>query len=307
MKSWVAWTGAIALPLFGWVAAIPAFKTPEKYKLTEEVREREFGTDVQLERGKVRYYLVGPDTAETVVLVHGFSVPSYVWGPTFRALSDAGFRVLRFDMFGRGLSDRPRARYNRDFYVRHVGELLDSLRINKPVTVVGLSLGGPVVAAFAAEHPERVNDIVLIDPTTRPRDAGVLKYPLVGGWVAHTMWLHKAAEAQLDDFYQPERFSHWTELYEEQMQFRGFGRALVSTLRHFASKDPSPDYDALAAQKKPVLVIWGEHDRTTPVSEAEPLRKRLGAELFMVPEAGHLPHYEQPRVVNPKLIEFLRQ
>jgi pimeloyl-ACP methyl ester carboxylesterase len=188
------------------VAAIPAFKSPEKHAITDEVRNAEFGSYVQLEEGKVRYDLVGSDTTETIVLVHGFSVPSYVWGPTFNAISDAGFRVLRFDMFGRGLSDRPRVRYDRDFYVHHVGELLDSLRITQPVTLVGLSMGGAVVAAFAAEHPERVNDVVLIDPTTQPRDIGIFKYPIIGGWVANTFWMPEAAERQLDDFYDHERF-----------------------------------------------------------------------------------------------------
>lgn len=307
MKTWAAWAGAISVTLLGWLAAVPAFKSPEKAKITDEVRDAALGSFATLNDGKVRYELIGRDTAETVVLVHGFSVPAYVWGPTFRDLSAAGFRVLRFDMFGRGLSDRPRERYDRDFYVNHVGELLDSLRITQPVTLAGLSMGGAVVAAFAAEHPDRVKDVILVDPVTRPSDGGKLTWPIVGSWIAHTSWLHEAPDRQLDDFYQPERFSSWPEFYHEQMLFRGFGRSLRSTMRHFMSRDPMPDYRALAAQRKPVLLIWGEHDRTTPIADAGPLRDVLDAEFFPVPEAGHLPHYERPELVNPKLIEFLRR
>ena len=305
MRPWVAYAGAVVLPLVGWIAAIPAFKSAEKYELNDKARAAEYGSYVPLEDGKVRYELIGRDTAHTVVLVHGFSVPSYVWGPTFRDLSEAGFRVLRFDMFGRGFSDRPRERYDRDFYVHHIGELLDSLRITRPVTLVGLSMGGAVVAAYAAEHPDRVRDVVLIDPTTRPRAIGAMRIPLIGGWIARTFWLPELAQSQIGDFYDTDRFYYWQELYEEQMMFKGFGRALLSTMRHFSSKDPTPDYDALANLDKPVLLIWGEHDRTVPVQEAGPLRQRLGAELFIVPNAGHLPHYEQPRIVSPKIVEFL--
>ena len=306
MKKW-RWAAAIVLPVLAWVAAIPVFRSPEQFELTDKYRASKFGAYIDLEDGRVRYDLVGRDTAHTIILIHGFSVPSYVWGPNFRALSDAGYRVLRFDMFGRGLSDRPRARYDRDFYVDHVRELLDSLRITQPVTLAGVSMGGAVAAAFAAEHPDRVRDVILVDPTTRPADIGIMKWPLIGGWVAKTLWLPELAEHQSTDFHDPERFYYWQELFEEQMMFRGFGRALLSTMRHFLSKDPAPDYDALAAQHKPVLLIWGEDDRTVPVSEAEPLRQRLDAELFVVPEAGHLPQYEQPRLVNPKLLEFLHK
>lgn len=307
MKTLVAWIGAILLPVIGWVAAIPVFKSAEQYRISDEVRNHALGSFVDLEDGKVRYELVGDDTAQTVVLVHGFSVPAYVWGPTFRDLSAAGFRVLRFDLFGRGLSDRPRERYNREFYVRHVRELLDSLRITQPVTLAGLSMGGAVVAAFSAEHPDRVENVILVDPVTKPSDAAPLTWPFVGNWIAHTSWLHEAPERQLEDFYRPERFSSWPEFYREQMIFRGFGRSLLSTLRHFMSRDPMPDYQTLAGQHKPVLLIWGEHDRTTPVADSERLREVLNPEFFLVPEAGHLPHYERADLVSPKIIEFLKK
>src|SRR5919109_740116 len=69
----------------------------------------------------------GEDGLSDVVLVHGFSVPFFIYDPTFEFLTRAGFRVLRYDLFGRGFSDRPKARYNIDLFVRQLGELLDGV------------------------------------------------------------------------------------------------------------------------------------------------------------------------------------
>ena len=71
---------------------------------------------MQLSQGYVHYELGGPVGGEKVVLVHGLSVPYYIWDPTFDALTEAGFRVLRYDLYGRGFSDRPKLRYDADLF-----------------------------------------------------------------------------------------------------------------------------------------------------------------------------------------------
>ena len=58
--------------------------------------------------------------ARTVVLVHGFSVPYYIWDSTTTALAAAGYRVVRYDEYGRGLSDRPNVDYTADLYDRQL-------------------------------------------------------------------------------------------------------------------------------------------------------------------------------------------
>ena len=65
------------------------------------------------------------------MLIHGFSVPYFIFDPTFNFLTKAGWRVLRYDLFGRGFSDRPHVRYNIDLFVRQLKELLDALNIKR--------------------------------------------------------------------------------------------------------------------------------------------------------------------------------
>jgi hypothetical protein len=60
----------------------------------------------------------GPGVRTSVILIHGFSVPYFIWDPTFEFLTQSGFRVLRYDLFGRGFSDRPRVNYSIHMFVR---------------------------------------------------------------------------------------------------------------------------------------------------------------------------------------------
>ena len=79
--------------------------------LDEEARELAPGLFVELSDGWTHYDVAGPESGQVVILVHGFSVPYYIWDTTFEALVAAGFRVIRFDLFGRGYSDRPATVY----------------------------------------------------------------------------------------------------------------------------------------------------------------------------------------------------
>src|SRR5687767_5114610 len=136
----------------------------ETEELNEFTRKEASGSFVQLSDGFTHYELSNPEAEETVVLAHGFSVPYFIYDPTFAFLTQAGFRVLRYDLFGRGFSDRPETRYNIDLFVRQLGDLLDALHLTRPVSLVGLSTGGPITATFTLRIPERVDKLVLIDP-----------------------------------------------------------------------------------------------------------------------------------------------
>jgi pimeloyl-ACP methyl ester carboxylesterase len=262
----------------------------------------------RLSDGVTYYEIAGPLDGPPVLLVHGFSVPSFVWDPTFDALADAGFRVVRYDLYGRGMSDRPAGDYDRARYERQITELLGSLGIAGPVDLVGLSMGGALVAGYAQRHPERVRRLVLVAPFNTPRDIGPLAWPVVGDWLFRVDVLPSLAEGQLADFAHPERFPDWPERYREQMRYHGFGHALLSTLRHVIAHDPVLAYGTVGAQGKPVLLIWGERDGTVPYAQHARVRAEIPhAEFLSVPDAGHLPHKEQPQVVEPALIEFLRR
>jgi pimeloyl-ACP methyl ester carboxylesterase len=284
----------------------------EKSILDDEVRSTLPGQYVKLPDGVVHYELAGPETSPAVVLVHGFSVPYYVWDPTFEALAGAGYRVLRYDLYGRGYSDRPEVEYDLDLFSGQLEGLLDALGMDEPVTLVGLSFGGPVVARYANRHPDLVRGLVLIDPQVSPvsaKDIFPLNVPLVGEYLMGVyMAPSMLPKVQSDDFYQPERFPDWEEKYRVQMQYRGFKRAILSTIRNMVGMDALAEYRALGQGGIPVMLVWGREDRTISTSEIEQVRSAIpGCAFHAVEGAGHLPHYEQAGTVNPLLLEFLEQ
>ena len=182
----------------------------EKLDLTDAARDDAVGDFVELSEGMVHYQLEGPEDSPLIVLVHGFSVPAYIWDPTFSAMKEAGYQVLRFDLYGRGYSDRPDVVYDINLFSTQLEELLTKLEVDEPVHLIGLSMGGPVVARYANENPESVRGVTLIAPEVVQvtwKDIFPLNLPGVGEYLmAAVMEPILLPRMQTSDFYQPENF-----------------------------------------------------------------------------------------------------
>lgn len=282
-------------------------RNPEEASLDAAAREGAPGQFVELPLGTTHYEIDGPESGRVVVLVHGFSVPYYIWDSTAVALTAAGYRVLRYDLYGRGLSDRPRASYDGAFYDEQLGALLDSLGITEPIDLAGLSFGGFVVSHFVASHPSRVRTLILVDPMSqRPGLPTRLRMPVVGPWLWQVGFVPGMAEGQLTDFLHPENHPTWVEQYRPQMRYRGFGRALYKTITMTSRVDFDALYGGVAETGIPVLLVWGKQDQTVPFPLSEVVRRNIPSlEFVPVDSAGHLPHIEQAALVNERLIGFL--
>jgi pimeloyl-ACP methyl ester carboxylesterase len=242
-----------------------------------------------------------------VLLVHGFSVPSYVFDKTSDDLAAQGFRVIRFDLYGRGWSDRPKVAYDRRLFAEQVLELMDALHIPK-ADLLGLSMGGAIVGRFAAEHPERVRSVVLVAPLTRPHDISVMAWPGVGEWLTRAWFLPSLAASQLADFPHPEHMAGWPERFKPQMRYDGFGRAILSTIRHVSADSSVPDFEKVGKTGLPVLLVWGEADKTVPYAEHVDVQRAIPqARLLSLPGTGHLPVVEDPAAVHPAIAAFLSE
>ena len=101
----------------------------ESLTLNDETRRNVPGQFVRLHDGVTHYEIGGPSGGTPLLLIPGFSTPYNLWDPTFAGLTAAGIRVVRYELFGRGYSDRPTAAYDADFYDRQIVDLLDALGI----------------------------------------------------------------------------------------------------------------------------------------------------------------------------------
>jgi pimeloyl-ACP methyl ester carboxylesterase len=283
---------------------------PERLDIDEAARRSAPGRFVKLTEGYTHYELGGPDDGQVVVLAAGYSVPYYIWDPTYAALVQAGFRVLRYDYYGRGYSDRPDVAYTHDLHVRQLDELFDAVHISGPIDLVGLSFGASIVTTFADRYPSRVRSLIYVDPAFRTPSPVPTLSNMPAAWNFFTVLFDEAgwASEQLGDFLHPERFPDWPDRYRVQLQYRGFRRARLSEIVSNAAMDQTEELKRVGGHDRRVFVIWGRDDKTVPFDESEQLLKAVPrARLLAVDSAGHLPQWEQPALVNAELIAFLRQ
>jgi len=292
------------------------FFSGERLLLEDKARAGLPGRVAILSDGATYYELGGPQRGNPVVLIHGFSVPSFIWDPTFVALSQAGFRTLRYDLFGRGYSDRPKARYDKALFVRQLAELLEALKFPH-VDLVSLSMGGVVAAEFAFRFPKRVRELAFISPAgfdlELPWTVKLLKFPGLGEFVFGGLGLFGTGsilQSMFNDFHNPSQqaLDEFATRYLEQMKYRGFRRAILSTLRNRMLDEDLDLFRRMGASEKPVLLVWGKMDQTVPFRHHETFRKLVPqTEFHAIEDAAHISHFEKPDLVNPILVSFLKR
>jgi pimeloyl-ACP methyl ester carboxylesterase len=307
MHSGYLWLGALALLIVALVVPYVACKR-EKRMLDDAARRERGGTYIALEDGVTHYELIGPPRAPVVVLIHGGTIPFYAWDAQVPALLDAGFRVLRYTQFGRGYSDRPAVDYERALYQRQLEQLLDALRIEGSVTLVGVSFGGALAATFTAAHPERVDKLVLIAPVVDYAEGKALfslaKVPLVAEWYARVFAVRSAVARASGFFEEADADPSYAKRFDAQTRLEGFERALLSFSRTDAL---APYYETYAALgDHPTLLIWGTDDPEIAKSHIDYLRKTLkNLRYTEIENAGHGVAVESHRRVNAELTSFL--
>ena len=285
----------------------------ETKELNDTTRQSAGGSFVALTDGITHYELGGNESGEAIVLVHGYSVPYFIFDPTFEFLCKSGFRVLRYDLFGRGFSDRPNTRYNVDLFLRQLADLLDALRFPRPVNLIGLSMGGPITATFTARRPELVKSLTLIDPAgarslSQTPMLKLIKLPFMAEAILSFTGGEFFVESNAKDFFDPKLVEQFKSRYRVQMQYKGFLRAMLSSTRNGMLESFIETYRQVGKMDKPVLLFWGRNDTTVPLEHSDDLRAAMpNVEFHIFENCGHIPHYEKPDEVNPVLLEFLKR
>lgn len=287
----------------------------EKETLNDTSRAGLTGSFIRLSDGIVHYEYDAEGHGPVVVLIHGNAAPMRGWDHVAPELYGAGFRVLRFDVFGHGYSDRPALRrYDRELYDRQVLELLDALDIQEPVMMAGTSQGGAVAAYFGALHPERVSRIAflapLFDTYSGARLSSLLKAPLIGEYLIALLGDRMILDpsAGFADPKSPDsatRIETLVAALDDQLRFKGKKRAVLANIRGNALSNATESYRRLAPDGLPCLLTWGNRDRSIGRASMEALRELMPRlEYHELEGAAHLAHVEYPDKVNPLLIEF---
>jgi len=291
----------------------PMIARARRLPMDETARADAPGRFATLTKGVTHYQWFGPQSGEIVVLVHGLSAPSFIFAPLIPFLTEAGYRVLTYDHYGRGWSDRPRNRQTPHFFAAHLNEILDDQMIRKPVHLLGYSMGGTVVPAFALEHPARVKSMILLAAAgfQHPRK-GVMGFvtrtPLAGDWIMSVLGgarlrnlarLEEGRNHNIPDL--PQRMVRET-------RYRGYTRSVLSSMRHILSTPFGPLHQKLAARKIPTLAIWAREDETIPLASADRLREaNPDVRTVILDDADHGLAYMIPERVAEPTLAFLAE
>jgi pimeloyl-ACP methyl ester carboxylesterase len=174
-------------------------------------------------------------------------------------------------------------------------------------------MGGSITAAFMVRFPEQVKKLVLIDPAgTRPVFPSfalkVAAMPGIGETILHLVGREGMVRNIASDLFDRRYVEHFQSRYRVQMQYKGFKRAILSTVRNGMLGSFTDCYQHIGKMNKPVLLFWGREDHTVPISHSSKLRQIIPqAEFHVIERCGHIPHYENSAEVNPILLEFLRR
>ncbi len=279
-----------------------------KAAMTDEVRAKHGKKSVLLSAGKTAYELHEGGEA-VVVLVHGFSIPSPVWDNTFNALTEADFSVLRYDLYGRGFSDRPDTKYNAELFVAQLKELTDKVIPGKKFILCGLSMGGAISVAFTDKYPKSVEKLVLIDPAgfpmATPAAAKIVKVPLIGDYFGR-VFARRAIEKGIADNFTTGTPPLLMAATLQQAEYSGYADAIVSTIRHMNMTGMEDAYKRVGQSGRPVLLLWGRYDKVVPFANAARVRAAMPAAKFVeLEKSGHIPTIDESARTHRVMKNFL--
>jgi pimeloyl-ACP methyl ester carboxylesterase len=253
--------------------------------------------------GRIAYDVAG--SGPLVVCVPGMGELRSSYRRTVPALVAAGCTVVTMDLRGHGDSDATFADYDDVAAGSDVVALLEHLAA--PAVLVGNSMGAGAAAWAAAERPDLVTGLVLVgafvrNPPTNALVALAFRALMAGPWAARA-WL-----AYLPSLYpgrRPDDLDGHRAAIAASMRRPGHGRAFRRTTR----TSHAPVEARLAEVRAPALVVMGERDPDfrDPAAEARWIADRLSGEVVLVPGAGHHPQVEEPEVVNPAVVGFVRR
>lgn len=228
------------------------------------------------------------DCQKTLVFLHGWGVSSEIFKPLYPFLG-RDFQIYALDLpgFGKTPIEKPMALKD---YADFVYEFLKNNKIERPI-IIGHSFGGAVAVKLSLIYPDYASKLVLVSASAlrQPRRkmifikkiADILKPFLpkkIRKLILKILGYDKTDYAQIDN------------------------PKLKETFKKVISEDLSSD---LSAIKIPTLVIWGEKDMITPLSEGKTIAENIpGAKLEIIKNAGHFKFLEKPEEFIKLIKEF---
>ena len=256
---------------------------------------------------ELRIHYRDEGTGDAIVLVHGTGASLHTWDAWAQELSQT-HRVIRLDLPAYGLTGKdPKKRYSSKDYVDLIDAFLKELDVNQ-FHLAGNSLGGLVSWLYASYHPDKVQKLILIDPSgfpskKSPMVISLAKTPGINMLIRYVTPKAFIKKNLKEVYYNPDLIStQILDRYYELTLAPGNRTAFIDR-----AKIEREDYtDRLGLITNPTLILWGAEDAWIPLKNAYRFEEKIATSTVVVmKETGHLPMEEKPAKSLAITLDFL--
>jgi pimeloyl-ACP methyl ester carboxylesterase len=259
----------------------------------------------------------GDPKDQTALLIHGWSSSWYALSPLMPMLSER-YHCIAVDLPGYGESPKMHTRATIAGYADLMADFVREISGDRPVVLVGHSMGGMISMTMALRHPDLVERMILLCPTVSGRlsmfinlfisPVTIMERFAVANWLVSALEPHFMTIT--DRLMRPASFAEQTGITGEdyhrlRSDARRPGQGRVRAECYWAMRDNDLT-GKLAQIDKPALIVWGMEDNTVPLRDASIVATEWpDADLRVIPNAGHWPQFETPDVVLRYVRAFL--
>ncbi len=304
----IAWIVAIALLGLG-AAAVALRNGAFDITLADLATRYQTPESRFLEVGTARVHYRDEGAGPVVVLVHASYMNLRTWDSLTAALK-ASHRVIRLDLIPAGLTSGATSDLSFERNVEVLGALVDHLGVAR-FSLLGTSSGGTVAFRYAAQHPERVERLILVNSAGLPRtpvtDPNRPRGTAIERWInkyhrSRDYWLANLSKQFSGGSAPPAWLVDM--VYDMNRRAGGVQQAEVS-MRNFSTGDPQA---TLARVVAPTLVLWGVGNITVDHLQADVFQHWLrNAPTYVrkYPKVGHYLYLEIPDTFNRDVAAFV--
>ncbi len=272
---------------------------------------------LSLTHGNIQYWEHHPEKQPTLVLVHGFRGTHHGLARIADQLPE--YRLIIPDLPGFGASSPLTDTHSLDNYVAFLGDFIAALKLPEPPILVGHSFGSIVASHFAATAPHAISKLVLINPIGAPALKGprsimtrlAIGYYWLGrklparaahAWLAAppivkimSVTMAKTKDKATRAYIHDQHLQHFSTFASPQVVAESFRASVENDVSHAAER-----------LTMPTLLIAGEKDDITAIDKQYELVEKLPAgSLHVIPDVGHLIHYETSTEAAAAIQAFL--